>query len=1560
MNASTSQRAAASTRVLALLTAVGLAGGLLSFGITEEIPLGGLTGKVTLKENGKAIEGVEVNISPSEVNKNEAARRRTLVTDREGRFSLRTLPAGDYTIFAYAKAHRLDEQRITIKEGEPTALELAMNPDDPYLNINTSQKVFLPEEEPSFQADGFLANENLKIDVFKLNLAEVVKKGSVRDLLEAFSRYATTPQDPAKFGQKVRSLEHPITKRDAEGVFVEAVALDPLAEGFYWIRCRSGKVDRGAYLNVSKIGMVTKSGEKQTMCYVADLQSGQPIDKAAIGLAVDSGLKQVGMTNQEGTLNVTRSPNDHQLLVARKDNSVAVVDFYVRSDESSNSKGRVFLYSDRPVYRPGDKVEFKGIARLLNGADFKVPTEGKVNCEVRDADDNLVESFQADMTTRGTFFGSFTSNKEAKPGVYALIAKGPGGEGRLDIRIAAYRKPEFKITVTPLEKFYVFGQQAKMRIKCEYYHGGPVVGAKIDAYVTRSPRWTWEGEDGEEYADESGSGEGVEDFEAVSDSKGEAIIEFDTKKPEEKSYGSETDYTYSVMVSASDEGDKYFEGAGSVKVTRGRFQTEIETNDYLGEVGRPVELTVKATSHEDGKGIAGKTIQIVAGEDNWTGEKVDFEPMENLQATTGPDGTAKLSYTPSKPGSLVFKAIAVDELKNEIESSAYFYVEGSGVPARPGGKLTVTLDKRKYDVGDTVKTLIQTDKPGGFALLTVEGDEVLYQKVVNLTQSVTIVSMQVAKAFAPNAQVSIAYMREKQFYEASESLVLNLANQKLQVSISPDKEKVLPGQAVTYTISTKDMAGKPVSADLSLGVVDESIYAIRADDTDPFGGFFPRRSISVQTSYSFPEIYLDGGDKGAGNVPIRSKFMDTAFWDPKVQTDATGEARVTVTLPDNLTTWRATVLAATDQTAVGIATKTVVASKPLMIKLQTPQYMVVQDQQKISAIVQNDTGQAADIRVGITVKGLDIDGKTSQNIRVEPGVPTTVEWTATAQSSGVAEITATAEISGGGNDGVKGTFEVKPHGREFQEIQAGMAKGETNFDVTVREGADRNTGRLVLRLSPSIATSLVQSLDGLVQFPYGCVEQTMSRFLPAILVDQALAETGLARPDLRAKVPAIAADGLARLAKMQHGDGGWGWWEYDDSDPFMTALVLDGLQRAKAAGFKVNESMLNRSLEWAEKRFTSEKGKTDLRRDRVYLCYALAANGKVDAAKKAFAFDFKDAGAPDLALGALTANLIGNAELKTQLLGQLKSKAKVTPQTASWAQEQYSWGQESTALALGALVKLDPTSELVGKTIRYLMQARRGEYWFSTRDTSYVLIGMTAYLRQTKELENLGGTFTISVNGKEVKSITFDKNSLFHPDLQVTIPMSELQVGKNSVKIAQNGQSVCYYAADLKQVIPDSQLGTLVGNNDLKIERAYYKMEARRMEDGTMKFEASDKPVDKVESGDIIKVVLTVKWTKDREFVLLEDPIPSNCRVTERDEVYDDEQWGWWWARTIIMDDRVAFFARKLEKGNEEFSYIMRAESAGKSNALPSRIGNMYDPEDYASNQERSLEVEPR
>ena len=98
--------------------------------------------------------------------------------------------------------------------------------------------------------------------------------------------------------------------------------------------------------------------------------------------------------------------------------------------------------------------------------------------------------------------------------------------------------------------------------------------------------------------------------------------------------------------------------------------------------------------------------------------------------------------------------------------------------------------------------------------------------------------------------------------------------------MTPDKPDYLPGETALLTVKTTDSAGHPVPADLSVGVVDESIYAINPDTTNIRAAFYPMRQNEVRTNYSFEEIYLDGGDKAGGNIPVRTKFLDTADWQP--------------------------------------------------------------------------------------------------------------------------------------------------------------------------------------------------------------------------------------------------------------------------------------------------------------------------------------------------------------------------------------------------------------------------------------------------------------------------------------------------------------------------------------------------------------------------------------------------------------------------------------------------------------------------------------------------------
>jgi len=922
-----------------------------------------------------------------------------------------------------------------------------------------------------------------------------------------------------------------------------------------------------------------------------------------------------------------------------------------------------------------------------------------------------------------------------------------------------------------------------------------------------------------------------------------------------------------------------------------------------------------------------------------------------------------VTFTPKDEGMYLLKGSTRDDKGHEIQAEDSLYVEGG--PYYVGGReqaFEVTLDQRKYKVGNTARALIRSSKAGIACLVTIEADKVLWSKVVNLDKTSTELLLPVVAAYAPNAFVTVTAIKDKTYLESSVRLTIDDERKRLQIAITPDKAQHQPGDRATYTVHTTDAYGHPVAADVSVAVVDESIYAIREDPTNPEEAFYPMRQDSVQTAYSFPEIYLDGGDKG-GHVPIRKKFRDTAYWSPNVRTDVSGNAQVTVTLPDNLTQWRTTCVGVSDVTQVGLGKCDIRSSKPLMVRIEAPQFVTVGDELKFQAIVQNNTGRDASVHLRMEGSDLDIAGEHIQTLQIGAGQSQSGEWAMKASRAVPGKLTARAWIDGGESDGVEQMVPVNPGGMIVQERKAGIAKGLGKQTVFVYPGADRNYGRLVVTVTPTIAQAMFQSLDELIGYPYGCTEQTMSRFLPAVLVQKALKGAASPRPDLTARIPRIVTESLSRLKRMQHADGAWGWWEYDEADPFMTAYVLDGLYRAKQAGYKPNQFLIDKAVKWADKYLDTPLWKPEPgvkgewmdyraaedRRSRLYLGLAIAEQGdKVGAAKALKAYNPNKADTLETAYAAILFRQIGDSRAEAAYR-RLLGLAKIEGDMASWRRGDWFWSDiEPTAVALTAFAERNPQDPIVPQAVRYLMRSRQGDWWYTTRDTAFALIGISVYLQSTAELSN-PQSVEVKVNGRPVAKLNFAANAPIGPESRIEVPMSQLNSGENTIEVS-NGGGVSYFGVDLRQAVaPDG--AKIVGNDSgLQVERSIYKMEARHQENGALRLLPSAAPVTQVSSGDVLECQVSITSDRPREFVMVEVPIPSNCRVSDTDEPLADASWDNWWARTVIRDDRVTFFIRSLPQGKTDMplTFTMRAEADGSASAGPATAGNMYDPAQFS------------
>jgi uncharacterized protein YfaS (alpha-2-macroglobulin family) len=1546
---------------------------LLTLGISREVPIGSIAGTVTMAENGKPIPGVLVVISPASTDPDYdfVAHNYHVKTGPDGHFSLNRIPSGDYQLEVAARDHTLKARSIVVPEGSVASLNLELAPQKANLQLYASQKVLAPQSADTVEVHGFCDTSEFALQIHRLRLDQIAAKQGIQDALEPVAlKHDNLPQaEISAISDPVWKGTLTVQKRDVEGSFEQSAQIPKLNEGLYLVTVSGGNLSAGVFLNVTKLALITKTVANKTLCYATDIDSGRPLPDVSLALNLGNASKivQLGKTDKDGLATIQLQPSQNAtLIVARSGNSVAVSQASLGNRDAASHEVdpnvRIFTYADRPVYRPGDTVHFKAIVRRLAGDDLVLPGQGQATVKFSDPQNNVLQSVTLPVSAHGTLNGSFTTNSETVPGVYPVEVEAFRGQDTYYANLAAYRKPDYSVKVTPTARRLILGDTGSAVVECQYFFGGPVVGAKVTATIYRNPAWQDENEDDTGTSDDEAfqGGQLVQTVDATTDGLGRATIQFSTGSPSAKDDEADSDFQYSIEASVQGSGDRSFEGSGSVLATRGAFGLSVDTDPSFTSVGQPANIVVKTFDLDSAtKPIPGRKVSIKVDQETYMSHTVVYEPGTKASAATDQSGTAKISTRFTHAGTYRIRAIAIDGEGRSIAAATDLYVQGNDAPIlSEEPKFELKLDHKKYATGDTAKLLLTTTNPGGVALLTVESDTIKTHRLVPLTSGSAIVQIPVDKSMSPNAFVAVSYVCHRHYSEANQKLVVNRSEKTLKLSITADRTKVLPGSDVTFHVHTANAGGRGIPANVSFGLVDESIYSIKKDSTDIRSSLYPQKDDLIQTNFSFPEIYLDGGDKAGGSVPIRRRFLDTAKWIPDLETDSGGNATVTVKVPDNLTSWRATGVAATDDTTVGIGTGQVVASKPLMVRLLTPRFMVATGAQDLSAAVTNASDQPQSVRFSTLVDGLVIHRSATDSLTLKPGETQTVSIPVTAPVAGEARIVATV-TDAGASDGMEAKFPVLPHARLKEVNQSASVKGEQNFDFDLSSERDPRAGSLQVTVSPSIVGGLIQSLDQLVQFPYGCVEQTLSRFLPAVSVVDAIKGTSLSSPRLTERNRKIAADGYARLQKMQHADGGWGWWTYDDSDPFMTGWVLDGLLTAKNCGAPAPPGFnVAGALKWSEARLAKPL-LSDRLDGKLYLALALAEYEKPEAgAALLSSVNADQCTAGQTALVALLADRIHNAAVRETALNTLSQNlAEDALKFGARDRVFVDWWteDEQTALLLRAFVTLRPTDPAVTTFANRLEKLKRWDGWISTRATTMATLAMCDYIRSHPRA--LGsGTISIELNGAPLRLVAVDATHPESPRLKFAIPISDLRVGQNRLTVSSD-QLEPYVAIDLKQYLVEPVLKAEAGGNGLTVTRSYFKMEPTRLADGTLKLLPSRQPLTHFNAGDIVRCRVIVHCDRRVDFLQVEDPLPSNCEVTDREDPMDGSAWSFWWSDLSIFDDRMAMFARDMPRGDNILTYTLRAEGSGSCAVLPTHVLNMYAPQFTASGAESKVVV---
>ncbi len=543
---------------------------------------------------------------------------------------------------------------------------------------------------------------------------------------------------------------------------------------------------------------------------------------------------------------------------------------------------------------------------------------------------------------------------------------------------------------------------------------------------------------------------------------------------------------------------------------------------------------------------------------------------------------------------------------------------------------------------------------------------------------------------------------------------------------------------------------------------------------------------------------------------------------------------------------------------------------------------------------------------------------------------------------------------------------------------------------------DPTQGELTVVLDGSLTAVAQDALDYLEHYPYECVEQTVSRFLPNVVTWQALEEMGLERPELRQKLAQMVGIGLQRLYAQQHYDGGWGWWTYDESNSYLTAYVLHGMLEAHRAGFVVDQGAVDKAADYLRQGLPSVaqvKAASEANR-LAYALYVLASyadtfdsssRGELSRAVRLFddrhLLDHYGQATLAMALALLEPD---EPQRVQTLLDDLAGDAVLSATGAHWEEAEPDYWNMSTdvrttAIVLWTLAHLRADDQLLPATVRWLMAMREEGHWQTTQNNAWSLLGLVAYMQATGELEG-DYSYSVYLNGQELTrgDVSQDNIDESH-ELVVGITRllteegNRLVVERQASQGDQTGEGQLYYSVDLRYYLPADQVQAL--DRGIVVARQYSpvddagQVEARRY-------------VDVARVGDVIKVKVTLVAPTDLYYVVVEDPLPAgfegidlnlkttsvvgeqptlrNLTVEEEERWFRWYGWGWWWfSNSEMRDEKVVLFAEYLPRGTYEYTYLMRAGVPGDFYTMPTTAHEMYFPEVFGRSDGGKFTVQP-
>jgi alpha-2-macroglobulin len=1274
-----------------------------------------------------------------------------------------------------------------------------------------------------------------------------------------------------------------------------------------------------------------------------------------------------------------------------------------------------FIYDERGIYRPGEQVKLSGAFRVPSKDGLKTPAHQRVRLEAIKPGGEMLSSWSVTLSAFGTFSSTLSIPASAPLGGYSVKAVLDDATVYDRFRVDEYVPIENTVEMHTDRPAYQRGERLKCLLRGKYLHGGPMAGAKASIIVSRT-RGSYSIPNLDKYTindvDVSVPRRSIEARQVELDERGTFELPVDLQMPEQQ-----TTEAVSCETEVYDLNRRALSGWAQAIVHPSDIYVALQQSEsWSVEPGQRITARTLVVTPDGARRSRPVHLELIR---RWHAEESPSQSqvVASCDVTPGKNPAACTFVVPrGKPAyqdEIVVRASTTDArgmkltaaYQRSIVAPIPAYVQPAPPPAAPAPppppRLMVDIDRGPYAPGDVAK--VQVSSPlskESDALLTVEREGILEQRQLRLPPhgaGPKRFDVPVTEAMIPYASVNVVVLAGRSSYKAEAELRVKVDSRVLSVDVRPAQKNTEPGASVDVDVLVRDHKGKPARSEVTLWAADEGSlqlagYRVPEPVDRLFNGF--RFLVESEDSRdSLVRIHMFGYHRtrpprvrmGATSVnPPRGDFRQTVFYAPHLVTDANGRVRRRVKLPDGLTTYRFMAVAVAADDRFGSGRAKVVTNKSLMARPTMPRVIRAGDTFEASVIVSTHDLAATDVTVDVTATGLTAAGPGRKSVRLEPERPVEVRVPFRAEKAGPVRFRVDARAA---SEAAADAVVIERSVVAPRVIETATLHGETSKPVAEQlaslASVRPDVGSLTISLAATPLAGLETGFEQVLEYPYGCTEQRVSRFVPLVVAYKLGKALGVemplgapSEPGAKAKATGAYAKSLRTQVRAitanQHKDGGFGFWAGSrDENPWLTAYALWGLVEARRHGIAVPDDVLQRGMHYLTSRPLPDEDdpmERELLATEAFTLDILAAEGKGIGARADALFERRDRlpvfGRALLLHALATHSGRSKKEQVEALTNELEGIVRLDGPAAHVVAQSYGLdpsvlysSTRTTAMVLRALVALNPEHPMVTRLARGLLAERKHGRFRSTQEAAWALIALGAY-HETRN-PNAGGSQPFDARvfwGDELLTSHRFEPATWGKTAKVEVPMARLASAGSRPITFDVGGGALHYEATLhfaRRKLPTKP-----------VEAGFFVSKTMRpiATLGAVGTAVSDTGDVQFTAGQVVLCEVQVITPSPRHNVVVDDPLPGGFEAVDfslgmgADWLQSIPQGAYATSREF-RDDRVLYFEDELPAGITTYRYLARATSLGRFVMPPTRVEEMYVPETYGMTATRWVQV---